>query len=470
MSPLATLLSTWAAVYVFAAVQSIALWARRREPAQLTFTAICVSFGVYAAGRALATDARSLAEGDTALRIQELGGFAVVAAGVDFISHFVGAPSRRVVRAGYLVAAIAIGLDLGGRLTDPGRAISALAPTEPALRPEGSAALAALLVLSGFGAVALARRRARVPDGNVVVAGLSITLAAGIHDEILRTFGWPGLHLVQHAGLATVLAVGWVLLRRDVRLAAELEARTDELRASVEALRETQAALVRREQMAAVGELSAVVAHEVRNPIAILRNATSSLRRATLSTEDRGVLLGILREETDRLDRLVRDLLSYARPEWPRGESLDAAEIVRRSLDASRAERPSTGVQTEIVLETDRRISGDAELLRHALVNVIDNALLAMPGGGSLRVRIAEDTLGEEPAVRLEIRDSGTGMDDAVRQKALDPFFTTRPAGTGLGLAIVDRVVRNHHGRLEIQSAPGEGTTVALVLPAAETG
>src|SRR5690606_11573366 len=123
-----------------------------------------------------------------------------------------------------------------------------------------------------------------------------------------------------------------ILLRRFVRTADELGRRTEELRRSYSNLRLTQEELVRKEQLAAVGELSAVIAHEVRNPLAIIKNAVSSLRRPTLRPSDRGVLLGILDEEVDRLNRLVRDLLAYARPVEPRGQPVDLERIVEETV------------------------------------------------------------------------------------------------------------------------------------------
>ena len=102
---------------------------------------------------------------------------------------------------------------------------------------------------------------------------------------------------------------------------------------------------------------------------------------------------------------------------------------------------------------------------RDAFVNVIENALQAMPDGGCLSLRARELHDGSRDCVAVDIGDTGEGMDTVVRAKARDPFFTTRPTGTGLGLAIVERVMRNHGGRIEIESSHGEGTTVSLVLP-----
>jgi signal transduction histidine kinase len=109
-------------------------------------------------------------------------------------------------------------------------------------------------------------------------------------------------------------------------------------------------------------------------------------------------------------------------------------------------------------------VSGDPELLRLALANVVENAVHAMPGGGRLTID-ARALSTTPPTIEIVFRDEGEGMDARVLEKALDPFFTTRAAGTGLGLAIVDNVVRSHGGEVAIESQPGSGTTVAIRVP-----
>ncbi|MDQ3032141.1 MAG: ATP-binding protein [Myxococcota bacterium] len=480
MSADATLLTTWCAVYGFAAAYYVALWSRtrRRDPEHVTYACVCIALAIYAAGGALLVDATTLAEATHALRVQYAGAFAVVAFFVDFTSHLIGRPRRIVVLASYGVAALGLVLDLSGRLLDPTRPATSFIPglgapgalLEPAFRVEGLLAVGAALTLALWAGAVLLRKARTDPDARVVVIGTTLGLAAGVYDTGARLLGRPAAHLVEHAGLVTVLTVGYVLLRRFVHAAGELEHRTNELARSYDELRRTQEELVRKEQLAAVGELSAVIAHEVRNPLAILKNAVSSLRRPTLTSADRGVLFGILDEETDRLNRLVRDLLAYARPVVPKGGSVDLRDLVLRAYELARGGRDDgSDVELEIDLDSaPSAIRGDPELLRHAFVNVIDNALQAMLAGGRLLVRATPSTIEARPAIALSFADSGDGMDTLVRAKALDPFFTTRPAGTGLGLAIVERVVKNHGGSLLIDSEPGAGTTVTLHLPVAE--
>ncbi|AKF06383.1 ATP-binding protein [Sandaracinus amylolyticus] len=478
MSADAALRWTWCAIYGFAAVYYLALWARthRRDPEHASYACICAGLAIHAAGAALLCDAATLSAGTLAVRLQYAGSIAASAFFVDFTSHLVERPRRRVVLAAYAVAALGLLLDVTGRLVDPARStLHAPMATdlprvaiEPSLRVEG---IVVLVVSIAFGLVAVAalvRSARRDADARLVLVGVVITFAAGIHDMVVHGLGLGSQYVAEHAGLAPSIAVGIVLMRRFVRAARELEQRTDELARSYDELRQTQEELVRKEQLAAVGELSAVIAHEVRNPLAILKNAVSSLRRPTLTHVDRGVLLSILDEETDRLNRLVRDLLAYARPVAPKGSSVEVEPLVTRAFElACGGRREHTDVHLELELDgAPSAVLGDAELLRHAIVNVMDNALQAMGPRGRLRVEATPTALDARPAISLAFTDTGEGMDTLVRAKALDPFFTTRPAGTGLGLAIVDRVVKNHGGTLSIESAPGAGTTVTLTLPA----
>jgi signal transduction histidine kinase len=477
MSLLATVLWTWSAVYAFASAYYVALWGRtrRRDPEHIVYAFACVGLAIHTAGSALIADAGSLRDGVFALRIQYIGSFASIAFFVDFTSHLIGRPRRETVLATYGTCALGVGLAVLGGLFDDARSVADIAPgsgspyaaIEPALRPIGATVLAIAIALALSAVAAVAPRARQDPDARLLLLGTSLSALAGIHDALVRAGVIRSVYLFEHAALVALLAVGHVVVRRFALTAIALESREGELARSYEELRMTQEELVRKEQLAAVGELSAVIAHEVRNPLAILKNAVSSLRRSTLTPTDRAVLLGILDEETNRLNRLVRDLLAYARPLVPKGTSIELEPLVRRAIDIACGARPRA-VEPEI--EIDLRaaplaVHGDADLLRQAFVNVIDNALQAMPAGGRLRVEGRTETIEGSPAVAISFTDTGEGMDVVVRAKALDPFFTTRPAGTGLGLAIVDRVVKNHGGMLDIESARAVGTTVTLTLP-----
>jgi signal transduction histidine kinase len=246
-------------------------------------------------------------------------------------------------------------------------------------------------------------------------------------------------------------------------LQRQLHVRTRELRSSREELLATRETLSSREQLAAVGELAAVVAHEVRNPLAILGNAVAGLRKDNIAATDRATLLEIIDSEATRLNRIVTDLLSFSRPVTLQRGSVQLNDLIDRALKLA-STRTEVNVDQQMLLPS-ARVWADSNLLRQVFDNLIDNAIQAMESGGTLTVRVRLADTEEDEGIAVDIIDTGEGMDAAVRRRAKDPFFTTRPSGTGLGLAIVDRIVDAHGGRLEIDSRAGEGTKVTVHLP-----
>ena len=243
----------------------------------------------------------------------------------------------------------------------------------------------------------------------------------------------------------------------------ELVARTRELAAASDALSHTQEALARNVQLAAVGELAAMVAHEVRNPLAIISNAVAGLRKSEISREDEEILLDILEEETVRLENLVSDLLHYARPIRVVPVPIHMGAVLDRVIA-----RLGPSIGCEVVLEAAEDgdvVHGDGDLLRMVFDNLVDNAIQAMHGQGTVNVRMARGAREGVPGTTIDVVDTGDGMDTAVRHRAKDPFFTTRPTGTGLGLVIVERIVKAHGGQFGFTSSAGEGTTATVFLP-----
>jgi two-component system sensor histidine kinase HydH len=189
----------------------------------------------------------------------------------------------------------------------------------------------------------------------------------------------------------------------------------------------------------------------------------AGLRRPSLREEDRHTLLGIVDEETARLNRLVTDLLRFARPVSIRRSTVALAELVRRAEIMRREEH-----KFEVHVPDDpdlRTVQADANLLRLVFDNLVANACQSMPEGGTVRIIVSEGQLNGSRCVSIEVIDHGHGMDEAVLSRAVDPFFTTRPSGTGLGLPIVQRIVAAHGGLLQMESEPHRGTTVRLLLP-----
>jgi signal transduction histidine kinase len=284
----------------------------------------------------------------------------------------------------------------------------------------------------------------------VVGAGdLDHPVAANSRDEIgelARSFGRMTQNLRQS--------------RADlIRLNAELESK-------IAQLERTQAQLVQSEKLASIGEMSAAVAHGLRNPLASLRAAAQLVERHP-HAPGAGEQLRAIIEEVDRLDRRITHLLSFSRPApfHPLRESV--SHLVDGLLLPFRQPLRERGVELQLDLPPqlpDVRV--DPLQLEQALQEIVSNAIDAMPVGGRLRIGAsANGSPASGGEVTLDIQDTGTGIPAQTLPSICEPFFTTRPEGTGLGLAIAKRYVEQNGGTLEI-SSDAEGTTVRVRLPA----
>jgi len=306
-----------------------------------------------------------------------------------------------------------------------------------------------------------------------LIGGLIVSLAV-INDVLLisgvlsRT-----MYLVPHAFLAYAFSVAATLLVRYRAAAGQLEQTTwslreatEELRQSHDELREIQDELSTKQQLATVGELAAAIAHEVRNPLAVIVNAIAGLRRGGMGDDDRKMLLDIVDEEAARLNRLVTDLLRFARPVTVRRSAVSLVELAHRAESLA---REGQTVQVSIADDPEvKTVWVDPGLFRLVFDNLVENACQSMPGGGTVSIEITRAALDERAFVRVDIKDVGQGMEPEVLERATDPFFTTRPSGTGLGLPIVQRIIEAHGGEIEIDSEPGAGTCVSLLIPMGE--
>ena len=249
---------------------------------------------------------------------------------------------------------------------------------------------------------------------------------------------------------------------------ADLLRLNTELKAKISQLEKTQAQLVQSEKLASIGEMSAAVAHGLRNPLASLRAAAQVVRRHPNAPSSAEHLNAII-EEVDRLDRRISHLLSFSRPApyHPLKESVP--RLVEGLLPAFTELLRERQVDLELDLSPLLpEVRVDPMQLEQALVEIVSNALDAMPEGGRLRIAASaeENNGGTAPQVTVEVADTGPGIPDQVMPSVCQPFFTTRQEGTGLGLAIAKRYVEQNGGTLEILSRPG-ATTVRVRLPAA---
>lgn len=222
-------------------------------------------------------------------------------------------------------------------------------------------------------------------------------------------------------------------------------------------LKKLQDELIRVQSLAAVGELAASVAHEIKNPLAGISGAVQILSKAFAADDSRRPIVNELLHQVRRLDNTVRDLLIFARPWNPQPRSLDLCTFVEGLL--ARTESPNVHIRRDMPARC--MVQADPQLLEHVLVNIVQNAVDAMPAGGQLTVRVLQ----ENGYAHIRIADTGVGISPQNREKLFKPFFSTKSKGTGLGLAISKKLVDAHHGTINVESVPGRGTEVQITLP-----
>jgi signal transduction histidine kinase len=482
VNPIPSALASTIAIELLAGLFLASTFARRPQEQEYCVGALLsAGAATHAAGTLLSQPGTPLWATAIAGRLSWLGLAAAMTLGIHFALVYVRArrPWPGLIATYCAGGTIAIANGAGllpGRTTGPRLASLAtgidhlrhgpLSVPEVASRATvtAAAAIAVVLVARAY----LGGRR----EALTVVIGATVHAAASVNDLAVTSGSLSTAYLGDAGMLAFVVGITATIVSRYASVAGELDRRTTELRTrthelrrSYEDLRTAQEELVKKEQLAVVGELAAVIAHEVRNPLAIIANAVAGLRKPSISREDHETLLAILDEETSRLNRLVTDLLRYARPVNVQRSQFALADLLERALAFAKTKRRT--IATELLRDVpDGGLWGDANLLRQVFDNLLDNAVQAMGANGTLTVRMRNEDKDGIRGVCVDIIDTGEGMDTQVRSRARDPFFTTRPSGTGLGLAIVDRIVDAHGGQFSIDSRAGEGTTVTVFLPA----
>ncbi len=237
-----------------------------------------------------------------------------------------------------------------------------------------------------------------------------------------------------------------------------------ELVADVTEQERLRARLTEAEQLAAAGELAAGVAHEIRNPLAAIVNATTLLEREeTLTAEERAGTLEAVKKEARRLNATLSDFLSFARLREPKRLKGDIREVVGRVASLLREEHSrAAGVQLEVRVDPSVPLFAfDPDQLTQVLWNIALNGVDAMEGRGRLSLEVVRQN-GE---LLIAVSDTGPGIPLEEQRRIFQPFFSKRPGGTGLGLAIARRIVSAHGGRIELESSPGQGSRFTICLP-----
>ena len=283
-------------------------------------------------------------------------------------------------------------------------------------------------------------------DVGKVLAG---RLPLALREATLVTAGGNEVHV--QASTSRMRAVGGSVLGAVVTLedVSDIKSLTDQL--------------IRADRLAAMGELTAGVAHEVRNPLGVIRASVQLVEDAKGDPARIHEAAEVIKQEIDRLDRVIKALLDFGRPSKPTLVHTNLNEVLADIvLFTNRFAKQSNVIITESLDPDLRMVHGDPDQLKQVFLNLVTNAVQAMDkGGGTITI----ETRGVGEYVEVSVSDTGPGINPADLPKVFDPFFTKRPEGTGLGLTIVHRIIDEHEGHIEVESGP-QGTVFNVTLPA----
>ncbi len=275
----------------------------------------------------------------------------------------------------------------------------------------------------------------------------------------------PDYTIEQTVEMSLLLIVGaltGVLSDRDRRQRRDLERTTARLTEVYRELEQNFEQMKRAERLFAVGQLAAGLAHELRNPLWSIAGAAGILERnATLEAKHRECL-DIIHKESQRLNRLLTEFLDFARPRPPKYQSIDIGALLDSVIQLAAHAVGRSSVQLRKLAPPDLPpVEGDPEMVKQMLLNLVINAIQAMPEGGEVVVSASA----RDGNMLLAVQDQGCGVAPEIRDKIFNPFFTTKNGGTGLGLAVAHQIVEQHGGTLRAEPNPSGGMTFSALLP-----
>ena len=315
----------------------------------------------------------------------------------------------------------------------------------------------------------LADKSRELSNLRLLATGGLLVMALGIAVVI----GWRFTQPIQEmASAARRVAAGNLDFRVDVNRRDEvgqLATTFNEMIDGLRSKRDLEERLNQAERSAAIGRLTQSVAHEIRNPLNVINLSIDHVgskyapddepRRTQLNR-----ILSTIKDEVERLKRLVNDLLNYGRPARLAVENVDVSQLFEETMALVRPHADELGVQVMVEeSEPGVEVRGDRERLKSCLSNIAINALQAMPSGGKLSARIAK----ADGFVEITVADTGVGISEEALSKIFEPYFSTKQTGFGLGLAVTKTIVEEHQGSIAVESTPGVGTTFTVKLPAA---
>ncbi len=226
-----------------------------------------------------------------------------------------------------------------------------------------------------------------------------------------------------------------------------------------------------RDRLTTAGELSAILAHEIKNPMNSIIINMEVLRTAILEVTGAAETpaagrakkyLDVIEGEIKRLDKVIRGFLDLSAPAQTTKVPFKLNPVIQNLADFLAAEMKLKGIRMELKLNSElANVTGSPDQIKQALLNLLINSIQAMPQGGTMEV----ETLQNDRVISVRLSDSGPGMDENMLSKIFNPYFTTKAKGSGLGLTIVRRVMRDHGGEVRVESVPNQGTTFTLNFP-----
>ncbi|SFH84152.1 Signal transduction histidine kinase [Tindallia magadiensis] len=229
--------------------------------------------------------------------------------------------------------------------------------------------------------------------------------------------------------------------------------------------------LRKSERLASLGQLASGIAHEIRNPLGIIKTISQTLHQEALEAEETSMAegLSIIENETDRANRVIKGMLDFARPEPLKLKAMDASVILEDLLHIMKSLAKQHQVEISSNMKAILPIHADADRLKQALMNLMLNGIQSMKNGGTLTITLdIVNREKEEKQALIVIRDEGNGINEKDLPYIFDPFFTTKDGGTGLGLSVTHRIIEEHQGSIEVKSHKDEGTEFYLYLPLAK--